>query len=64
MLKQFVLAAILFVACSYADEAEVAIEDGVLVLTETNFDEVLKSHEFILVEFCKYISSVLSLFIF
>ena len=30
---------------------EVKKEDGVLVLTDTNFDEEIKKHEFLLVEF-------------
>lgn len=31
--------------------AEVEVEDDVLVLTDNNFDEELKKHDFLLVEF-------------
>ncbi len=31
--------------------AEVEVEDDVLILTDSNFDEELKKHEFLLVEF-------------
>lgn len=39
-----------FVQC----EAEPSVEGGVLVLTQANFQTVIKDNEFILVEFCKY----------
>ena len=29
------------------------VEDGVLVLTESNFQSALELHDFLLVEFCK-----------
>lgn len=54
---KFVICSLLLAAviASGAHAAEeVKIEDGVLVLTTDNFDEVIKKHEFVLVEFCKY----------
>lgn len=36
-----------------ASRAEIAEEDDVLVLKKSNFDEALKAHPNILVEFCK-----------
>lgn len=40
---------------AFCAEAEVTIEDGVLVLTDDNFKSVVTDNEFVLVEFCKYI---------
>jgi protein disulfide-isomerase A1 len=37
--------------CSLSLSKEPEVEDGVLILTEENFDETLKKHEFIMVEF-------------
>lgn len=36
-----------------ASRAEIAEEDDVLVLKKSNFDEALKAHPNLLVEFCK-----------
>ena len=33
------------------DDEELAVENGVIVLTDVKFDEVIKANEFILVEF-------------
>ena len=38
--------------CVTAALAEIATEDGVLVLTEANFQEVIDGNDFVLVEFC------------
>lgn len=51
MLK-LIFAAALLIAYA-ATESEVELEDGVLVLTEDNFDSVVQDNEFVLVEFCK-----------
>ena len=45
-----VLASLAFVALAFADE-EITKEEGVLVLTEKNFEQALKENEFVLVEF-------------
>lgn len=41
-----------------ASRADIAEEDDVLVLKKSNFDEALKAHPNILVEFCEYPRSV------
>ena len=56
MLRLFVLAAALLslaMANESDEKPQVEIEDGVLVLTDKNFDSVVKDNEFVLVEFCK-----------
>ena len=45
------IAVAVFVA--FAASNDVEVDEGVLVLTEKNFDEVVKGNEFVLVEFCK-----------
>lgn len=45
-------------------DAEVKTEDGVLVLTTDNFPSVIKDNEFVLVEFCKYFSTIFTINIF
>lgn len=45
---------LLFCTLAVASRAEIAEEEDVLVLKKSNFDEALKAHPNILVEFCKY----------
>ena len=52
-MKAFVL--LLAVACALA---EITVEDGVLVLTNDNFDAAISEHEIVLVEFCKFLFDV------
>ena len=43
------------VVCLVAlSQCEITEEEGVLVLTEDNFDEAVSANEHILVEFCKF----------
>ena len=35
-------------------QCEITEEEGVLVLTEENFDEAISANEHVLVEFCKF----------
>lgn len=39
-----------------ATAEEIKTEDGVLVLTKDNFQEAIKANEYVLAEFCKYLS--------
>jgi hypothetical protein len=48
----FILLISSFVIC----EEEVKSDEGVLVLTTANFKQAVKDNEYILVEFCKYIT--------
>lgn len=54
---KFLICALL-VAASYvaaaSAEAEVKVEEGVLVATVDNFKQLIADNEFVLVEFCKY----------
>ena len=45
------LACLAFVAAAFADEEEIKKEEGVLVLTEKNFEKAIADNEFVLVEF-------------
>lgn len=49
MLKFFLLCTL-----AVASRAEIGEEEDVLVLKKSNFDEALKAHPYILVEFCEY----------
>lgn len=48
----FSIVLLAFVGLIHA-EAEIKLDDGVLVLTKANFKEALEKNEFVLVEFCK-----------
>lgn len=41
-----------FVRCE--TDSKPSVENGVLVLTQANFQSTIKENEFVLVEFCKY----------
>ena len=60
----YVLSAFCLIATAsfaFANE-EIKTEDGVLVLTKDNFERAIIHNEFILVEFCEYPPTLLSLF--
>ena len=44
----------LVLLCALAVSSEITEEEDVLVLKKSNFEEALKAHPNILVEFCKY----------
>ena len=46
------IALLALVVVAFAEE--IAEEEGVLVLKTSNFDQAVKDHKFILVEFCEY----------
>lgn len=48
--------ALLFILVAFvvAEDAEIELDQGVLVLTDSNFETALESNQHILVEFCKY----------
>lgn len=54
-----IVVALFYIAGSHASE-EIQEEDGVLVITKSNFEQATKDHEFILFEFCKYFHFSLS----
>ena len=47
---RFVIIGTLYVSFAKSDE-DIEVDKGVLVLTEDNFDEAIKKHEFVLVNF-------------
>ena len=46
---------------SFCVADEIKEEDGVLVLTEANFESATKDNKFILVEFCKFLVRIVCL---
>ena len=56
-MKFSVVASTIALACLVfgAAQAKIETEDEVLVLTKDNFDEALKEHDYILIEFCEYL---------
>jgi len=53
-----------FVTGCLLSSADIATEEGVLVLTKTNFEQAITDNEFILVEFCKYKNLLIVLLIY
>ena len=53
MLRSFILVFGFLISLTVGDEPS-----KVIVLTESNFDEAISSHKYILVEFCKFIDMV------
>lgn len=54
---------LLIIALNYIHCDEIKEDNGVLVLTKSNFKQALESNEHILVEFCEYFTVILSNFI-
>lgn len=50
----FVSTIFLVALCATAFSADITEEDGVMVLTDANWEHAIKDNEFILVEFCKF----------
>ena len=50
---KFFCAVVLSVVAAFV-HAEIAEEENVLVLKTDNFDDAVKAHDYLLVEFCKY----------
>ena len=44
----------LLLVFTYCGAEELVREENVAVLNAKNFDEVIKSHQYVLVEFCEY----------
>lgn len=52
---KFVTAFCLAIAFASIHADEIKSDEGVLVLTKNNFNTALTDHEYVLVEFCKYL---------
>lgn len=50
---KLVLSLVLLLSVNFIS-ADIKDDEGVLVLTKTNFKEALENNEFVLVEFCEY----------
>lgn len=56
MIITIICAIIAITAPAFAED--IKTEDGVLVLTKSNFKSAVTDNEFVLVEFCKYIPTL------
>lgn len=52
-MKLFACFLLLGLGATFAEE--IKLDEGVLVLTEQNFDQAITDNKFVLVEFCKYL---------